>query len=272
VRGGAAAPDPFVLPGVVPVARQTAGRSLRSLVINPSERTLVLIGTGQSLAANTSGALYTVTNGSKVDNFNICDGAAYDCAGELLGCSGDVSLGPGNVLPRIADKLIDGDKFDRVIIASIAIGGTSIAQWATGEYETRHLVTMRRLASRSITPATPGVTFAALWMHGEAEAALSTTTQQYEDRWAIVRANLLAAGFSGRMFIPTETMNGGSVYAAVQTAQAAIRDGSVTFSGGNLDADVSSGSREGGTHLNAGSAATAATSIYNAMVASGAPF
>lgn len=268
----AAAPDPFVLYGSVPIQRSTNGRSLRSLVTNPAERTLVLIGAGQSLAANTSGGLFTPTNAAKVDNFNICDGAIYDCAGPLLGCSGSDTLGPGNVLPRIADKLITDGKFDRVIIASIALGGTLISEWATGPYANRFDVTMRRLSARGITPASSGVTFGMLWMHGESDGPIGTTSQQYQDRWALVRSSILASGFSGRVFNPTETMNAGTTYAAIQTAQAAIRDGSLVFSGGNLDTSVAAGARTDGTHFSATSAATAATTIYNAMVASGAPF
>lgn len=272
--GGAAAPDPFLLFNIPEVQVQTAGRAVRSLVINPAERTLVLISSGQSLASNTSGALFTPTNASKIDNFNVNDGAAYDCAGPLLGPSTDDTLGPGNVVPRVADKLITGNKFDRVIIPALAIGGTAIAEWATGNYSQRHLVAMRRLAARGITPATPGVTFCFLWMQGETDGNLGTTSAQYQSRWATVRANLFAAGFSGRIFNPTETMAGAGVTnATMQGAQAAIRDGSVVFSGGNLDTDAPYSNRVvGNSHLTATSAAQAATAIYNAMVASGAPY
>ena len=179
---GASIPDPFLLPdsfGLYGSARAPlSGQTIRSPIIDPTKKTLILIGAGQSNATSVSPTLYTPTNSSVVDNFNIFDGAIYNVAGPLLGCSWNPNaatngsgLGPGNVLVRIADTLVTNGKFDRVIICSIATGSTMMADWGTAAGAglpmfTRGPVLMARLASKGITPSTPGATFAEIMMIG----------------------------------------------------------------------------------------------------------
>jgi hypothetical protein len=131
---------------------------------------------------------------------------------------------------------------------------------------------MRRLASRNITPATPGATFAYLWMQGESDNLAGTTQAAYAAGLTTVLANAVAAGFSGRMFVCRESWINGTVAAAMQAAQVAFVNGSTVFSGGDLDS-LNAGSRQGdNTHFNDAGMASAATLIYNAMHASGGPF
>lgn len=274
VSSASAPPDPFLLTETVPGVRgdhDTNGRVMRSPAINPAQQTLVLITAGQSLRANASGTQYTPTNAASIDNFNVYNGALYDCAGPMLGCTPG-STGPGNVAPRVADLLISNGKFDRVIIVPTAMGGSFIAEWqAGGVYHDRVPVAMRRLASRGITPVTPGVTFALEWGHGESDGNYGTSQAEYQAGWQSFKSGVLAAGFEGRIFVARESYYTGSTFPAITAAQAAVVDGVTVFAGGNIDS-INSGGRSDDLHLNNTGAATAATLIYNAMVASGGPF
>jgi hypothetical protein len=270
------APDSFTLftvPAAIGLVNiNTNGLAVRSLAINPAIKTLVLITMGQSLMANsnanTTSPVFVPTNPSVIDNFNIYDGAAYQFSTTpALGCNGTNS----NVAPRIADMLINNGKFDRVIVVPIAVGSTRIADWATGSYATRFPVAMNRLAARGITPATPGVTFAAVWGQGEGDTADGTSQAAYASALNTVISSAFAAGFSGRFFVNIETWNAGSISSAVAAAQASVVNNTTVFQGANWDA-FGSADRIDNTHPNDAGAPQFATALYNAMHASGAPF
>lgn len=275
--GGLSPPDPYILDDTIaPTVNATSNLTPRSLAIDVTKKTLVLITFGQSQASNANPTLYVPVNSAVIDNFNINDGAAYPIAGLMQGTTGFGLIGPGNISARIADKLIP--TFDRVIVATIAIGGTLISDWTTGHLSApgvggRFGVLMRRLAARGITPLTPGVTFAAVWMQGEADGEGGTSQAAYQASWNTLYSNMRAAGYSAssRVFIPEETWIRGVTYPAIQAAQVAIPNGTVIFSGGNLDT-LDATNRQDNTHFNDAGAAAAATLIYNAMHASGAPF
>lgn len=263
--------DPYLIPvGLGQIGHQdTKGRSIRSAIINPAIKTLVLINAGQSNAVNILPSAITLTNGSVIDNFNIYDGGTYDAVGSLLGTQ---DIGYGTVIQRVADLLVTNGRFDRVIIVPIAIAGTPISQWSSGgELADRIPLAMRRLASRGLIPGITGVTFTLLWMQGEAENSGGISGTEWASGFASVKANALAAGFSGRIFNTTETWNGGVVSTSVQAGQASVRDNVTVFDGGNLDTIDNTG-RQDTTHFNDTGGASAATLIYNAMHASGAPF
>lgn len=282
--GGVSPPDPFslVIFGLSDnfnsiTYKVTAGLTIRSPAINPALKTLVLITAGQSNWANVNPTLYTPTNSSVVDQFNIFDGATYSIGGPLLGSTyntGIAGLGPGNPSARVADTLVTNAKFDRVIIVSTAIGSTTMDMWANGDLSNRIAIAMRRLSSRGITPATTGVTFAMIYGQGEAEGALSTTQLSWTNNFNSFKATAVAAGFSGRIFVPQETFDGASSYAPVRAAQAAVVDNVTVFSGGDLDTLTGGTNRVGvsPTHFTDAGAASAAAILITAMHASGAPY
>jgi hypothetical protein len=272
---GVSLPDPFALNDAAPqsasIYRATTGITPRQITIDPTKKTLVLMVAGQSNATNILPSLYTPTNGTVISHQNIYDGAFYPISGPMIGATYGLANGPGCVIPQIADKFITAGKFDAVLIADFAVGGTSISQWQSGGvfYE-RSLVAMRRLASQGIVPGMTGVTFAFLWMQGENEAAAGTSQGAYTAGLTSVSDALTAAGFSGRRFVTKQTKAGGVTYAPVQAAQVAFVDNVTWFSGGDMDAI---GNRQGdGTHFDNTSGASAATAIYNAMAATGAPY
>ena len=271
-------PDPMVVSDPVianPAQFQgtLANGSPRSITINPAQKTLVLIVTGQSIPTNITPTLYTPTNSSAVSQLNIYDGAFYPIASNVLGSSYyQGAFGPGNITVRIADSLVSNGYFNQVLLVNVAVGSTSAAQWATSQFTNRVAVAMLRLKAQGITPSTIGVTFGYLRMQGEAELALGTSQSAYT---ASVNAELsaaTAAGFSGRIFIPEETWINGSTYAPVQNAQIALVNNTTIFSGGNLDALGAGDRQPDNTHPNDTGAPIFASTVVTAMHASGSPF
>lgn len=254
----------------------TAGRTLRSSAINPAQRTLVLFIDGQSNMASVGPSSFTPVNGAAIDNFNIYNGATYATTDPVLGSSYDSTLGVGSLGPRIADQLITNGKFDRVILVPVAIGGTSISIHAAGGilYD-RVCVGMRRLAVRGIVPGATGVTFAYLWGQGESDHGTAQGTYQGYFGQIVARAQNcsgLSAQFNGRIFVNRETLLSGVTDATIQAAQSALVNNTTIFAGGDIDSLTGANRQADNTHLSAAGQAAAATLIYNAMHASGAPF
>lgn len=279
---GAHKPDPFEIDdsfaisqgaGALPY-RKTAGLVLRDQAFNPAQKTLVLIGAGQSNYVSLNPTLYTPSSSSVIDNFNIYDGGSYSIGGPLLGTQYNATMGPGNILARIAQNAITGG-FDRVVVVPIAIGGTVAADWATGSLSDRIGVAMRRLASRGYVPGVTGLTFALSWGQGETDNGNGTLQAAYAASMATVISNAQAAGFTGsscRFFINKETWLSGAVSSAVQAAQVALPNGATIFAGGDLDTLNATNRQADNTHFNDTGAAAAATLVWSAMHASGAPY
>lgn len=277
---GAANPDPFIINDAFAIAqgalpyRKTAGLTARDQAFNPAQKTLVLIGAGQSNYVSLNPTLYTPTSSSVIDNFNIYDGGSYSIGGPLLGTQYNASLGPGNILARVAQNAITGG-FDRVVIVPIAIAGTVAADWATGSLSDRIGVAMRRLASRGYVPGATGLTFALSWGQGETDNGNGTSQASYAASMATVISNAQAAGFTGsscRIFINKQTWLAGAVSAAVQAAQVALPNGTTIFAGGDLDTLNATNRQADNTHFNDTGAASGATLIWDAMHTSGSPY
>jgi hypothetical protein len=281
VLSGASPPDPFILNDSIPIAqgtvpyRVTSGLTMRSQSFNPALKNLVLIGAGQSNATSLLPSAYTPASSSVIDVMNIYDGAFYGISGPLPGTPYPPSFGAGgNVLSMLAQNCITGG-WDRVILVPIAIGGTTAADWATGTLSSRIPVALRRLASRGYTVGATGLTFAISWWQGETDTTNGTSQASYAASMATVLANAQAQGFTGsnsRLFVNRETWISGTVSAAVQAAQVALPNGTTIFAGGNIDSLNAANRVADNTHFNDAGAAAAATLVYNAMVASGAPY
>lgn len=273
---GTAASDPFYL-APIPEAYgasnlRTEGLPQRSLSIDPAARTLILITMGQSLMANVHGIkapIYVPTNSSVIDNFNIYDGAAYAFVrAPALGCNGYFS----NVATRVADMLINKRVFDRVIVVPIAVGSTTIAEWTTGDFAGRFPVAMRRLAASGITPATPGVTFAAVWGQGEADTRDGTSRAAYRGHLDRLIDTVFSSGFLGRLFVNVESYYLGRTSSEIQAAQTSVVNGTTVFQGANWDALGRSYRLPDNLHPGELGAPVFALTLYNAMRASGPPF
>jgi hypothetical protein len=109
-----------------------------------------------------------------------------------------------------------------------------------------------------------------LWGQGESDGA--TSQANYATRLGQVISNAQSAGFSGRIFVTKETWDNGSVFSAVQAAQVGIVNGTTIFSGGDLDQYNASYRYADNTHFDDTGAAAVATTVYNAMHATGSPY
>lgn len=248
-------------------------KTIRSSVLNTSQKNMILITAGDSNMASVGPSAFTPVNASSVDNLNIYDGANYAAADPLLGSTYGSSLGVGGISARIADAFVTATTFPRVIVVPCAVGGSTTTMWsAGGPLYSRLAVAMARLAARGITPQTTNVTFALIYQIGANEHGIAQAS--YQANVAQTIAKVKDAGFSGRVFIPLYSRLSGSTDATIRAAQAALVDNVNYFSGGDIDAVTATGSnlQADNTHLSAAGQAAAATAIYNAMNATGAPF
>jgi hypothetical protein len=253
----------------------TGAKTLRNQTINTGIRNLVLIMAGQSLREAVAPTAFTPSNATAIDNLNPYDGAVYAWADPPLGSAyannSIAGSGVGHIGGRIADSLIANSRFDRVILVPIAIGSSSVAQWASGGVlQNRLCAAYKRVVARGFGPQT-NVTVAIEWGQGESDGAMSQAN--YTANLNSVISNVQACGFSGRFFVAVETWNGTAVVTAIQNAQAAVVNGTTVFASGNIDT-IGCGSRLAADciHLNDAGMATAAGLIVTAMHASGVPF
>ncbi len=172
-----AADDAF---GRQPVACPAAG-----------ERTMVALVFGQSQAAN-------VVRESFVGSghvFNYFRGRCYAAIDPLLGTGGD----GGNVWTLIGTELVQQKQFDAVVLVTIAIGGTSIAQWAPGGNLHAHLMS-------AVDAVGPSLSYTHVFVQqGEADLLEHTPAEDYFRRFAEVIAALRRSGVDAPIFVAIET-------------------------------------------------------------------
>lgn len=243
-------------------SRSVAGRAPRSSRLLPGERTLVLIGAGQSNMASSENANYVPVNAAKVDNLNIYDGGLYETRDPVLG-AGVYSLG-GNWMVRLADKLISASHCDRVILSSVALGSTSVFDWAPGGTMYPTLVAVnRRLAALGIAAS------AFLWAQGETDNVNATTQAAYQAALTAMIAGIRAHGFVAPWLIGKSTYTGGSTSPAVRAALSAVLNGADIRAGGDTDSVTAVGDRWDDVHYTAQGAGVVSTLWFNAVVAAG---
>jgi lysophospholipase L1-like esterase len=248
-----------------------SAKSIRSSILNTSQKNLILITAGDSNMASVGPSGFTPTNASVVDNFNIYDGANYAAIDPLLGQTLS-PLGNGGIAARVADAVVTRATFPRVIVVPCAVGGSTTTMWAAGGVLYSRLnVVMARLAGRGITPSTTNVTFALVYQIGANEHGIAQATFQANVAQTI--AKVKDAGFVGRVFIPQYTRNSGTD-ATIRAAQLALVDNVTYFDGGDIDAITATGAnlQGDGVHLTAAGQALAGTAIESKMHASGSPF
>lgn len=249
-----------------------SGKTLRSSDLNTSQKNLILIVAGDSNTAGTGPSLFTPTNASVVDNFNVYDGANYACIDPLLGCAlGGVGIG-GNIGGRLADLFVTNSVFARVIVVPLGIGGSSIPNWGPGGALYNKIpAAVARLAARGITPATTNVTFALIYMTGANDHGTIAGSFTAGYKQVVNKAN--DAGFVGHVFVPKYSILGGVADVDVTTGQQNLIDNVNYFFGGDIDALPNSPNRQvDNTHFTATGQANIASAIYAAMHASGSPF
>jgi hypothetical protein len=192
------------------------------------ERTAVIVILGQSNAANHGAGRYAAKN--RVDNFNLYDGKCYHAEDPLLGSSGD----GGNFATRLGDKLIEEGLFDRVILAPIAMGGTTVEQWAEeGMFNRRIPVLIRRLHDAGLNADY------ILWQQGEGNPGMGDRGgRQYRKNLLEVIETFRKYGVDAPFFVSLTTLCGGPHANAenIRAGQrAAVNPAAVVFQGPDTD-------------------------------------
>jgi Carbohydrate esterase, sialic acid-specific acetylesterase len=178
----------------------SAGRQPSPAVIDGARiRTAVIISLGQSNAGNHGSGRYFAKQ--RVDNFNLYDSGCYHAEDPLLGASGD----GGNFATRLGDKLVAAGLFDRVILAPIAMGGTTVEQWAhEGMFNRRIIVLIRRLYDAGLSADF------ILWHQGEGNPGIGDVDgRQYrKNLWEVV-STFRRYGVDAPFFVSLATLCGG---------------------------------------------------------------
>jgi hypothetical protein len=138
-------------------------------------RDKVYVLMGQSNAANHGEQQYTPKG--DVVNFNWIDTGCYRSADPLLGAS----VGPvnkGSIWNLFADALLDSGLADRIILAPVAYGGTTSAQWVpNGVMWPRVEAVMTGLRRHGLEPD------GYLVVQGEADARVGSDGRAYKENW-----------------------------------------------------------------------------------------
>ncbi len=243
-----------------------SGKTLVSSALVAGQNTAIMLSVGQSLSSNFSGTSYTATQpGSQ--NWNLYDRKIYASADPLLTTQIQTSagLGNGNYLSRLEDKLIVLGKFDRIILAAIADGGTTVADWAPGgKMNARLYNTVAALINQfgRITLIHYG--------QGEADNAAGTTQAAWQASFAQVVATIRAAGSTAKICVAVETYQSGVASATIRAAQMAVVNGSDIVQCADIDPPVIPNAERQAdqTHMNATGAdhrATLDAAIINAL-------
>ncbi len=160
----------------------------------------VLVTLGQSNAANECGI--GPQPGEGVYNFSLFDGKCYVARDPLLGATGD----SGSVWTRLADKLVRGGVYKRVLIAPMAVGGSRLSEWTPGAPHFRRIEAMQKTLAAAGVKATH-----ILWHQGESDAH-RTSKEVYIGQFSAMLAGMRRVGFDQPVYVAVATIcrNGGS--------------------------------------------------------------
>lgn len=234
----------------------------------PGEHTTVLVIFGDSLGASTDNVAYVPINSTKVQDFSLQNGGVYLAKTPALSCS-DEGDPPNNGFwgHRLADKLINGGRTQRVIVASIAIGSTGTQLWTSSMFNWRFGVLWRRLNAQRLLDADKVIVMSSLGGLDQIEGKSATTVKNNLD--AII-SSIRAAGFQTQpIYLSISSWAGGSTGGANGLAvregiEDAIDANTNVFAGGDTDVITLAG-RYDTNHFNATGSDQAATIRYNVI-------
>ena len=224
------------------------------------ERTMVALVFGQSQAANQVQERFVGGKGV----FNYLRGHCYQALDPLLGTGGD----KGNVWTLVASDLVAQKQFDAVILVTIAIGGTSIAQWAPGGRLNEHLMD-------AVTAIAPVFPFTHVFIaQGETDFLSGTPPEDYFRKFAELITSLRQRGIAAPIFVAIESGfcdaaatpgRPGNPIAEAQKRTIATQEG--VYFGADTDAVNAPSDRYDGCHLSGSGARKLAKLWTQAIIA-----
>ncbi len=159
-------------------------------------KTAVILIAGQSNAANSGAERHTTRYPDRVLNF--VAGRCIVAGSPLLGSNGFA----GEFWTPFADQLIASGAFDRVILAPVAVGGSKVAQWASGGALN---ASMKPLVADLVSRYR--VTHV-LWLQGELDLMLGTDAAAYRRNFLSFAASLRASGVDAPIYVAKATRCG----------------------------------------------------------------
>jgi hypothetical protein len=221
-------------------------------------RTAVVFVAGQSNAANFGEKRQTTAFGDRVVAF--FEGACAIAASPLLGADSN----EGESLTPMADELIRSGRFDRVVLAPVAVGGTEIARWVDGD-----LAPVLRQALEAVQ-ARYRVTHA-IWHQGENDALIGLSAADYQRQFDVLLGRWRAQGMAAPVFVSVTTRCYPNWMAdnPVALAQRSLPDPARGLHpGADSDAELPSAELRGGEcHHNAAGQAHLAKLLASALLA-----
>ena len=221
-------------------------------------RTAVIFVAGQSNAANFGEKRQTTAFGDRVVAF--FEGACTIAASPLLGADSN----EGESLTPMADELIRSGRFDRVVLAPVAVGGTEIARWVDGD-----LAPVLRQALEAVQ-ARYRVTHA-IWHQGENDALIGLSAADYKRQFDVLLGRWRAQGMAAPVFVSVTTRCYPNWMAdnPVALAQRSLPDPARGLHpGADSDAELPSAELRGGEcHHNAAGQAHLAKLLASALLA-----
>lgn len=140
-------------------------------------KTMIALTFGQSNAANNGQSPYTPHNAAV---YNYYKGKLYTAKDPLLGATRE----KGSVWSRLGDMLIDKGLYTKVIFIPIAVGGSEIACWTSGDCFKKLQETLQFLDSQHIQLTH------IFWHQGETDNLKNTTEATYKDQLAKILQTL----------------------------------------------------------------------------------
>lgn len=140
-------------------------------------KTMIALTFGQSNAANNGQSPYTPHNAAV---YNYYKGKLYKAKDPLFGATRE----KGSVWSRLGDMLIDKGLYTKVIFIPIAVGGSEIACWTSGDCFKKLQETLQFLDSQHIQLTH------IFWHQGETDNLKNTTEATYKDQLAKILQTL----------------------------------------------------------------------------------
>ena len=153
----------------------------------------VILAMGQSNAGNYGESRYRPVQ--QVFNFNWVDGKCYRAEDPLLGSTGD----RGSVWTRLGDALVESNRFKQVVIVPIAVGGSSVRDWAGPHGPAQRAVQAQQALSRIGLHITH-----VLWHQGEADHLMHKDV--YSRLFAHMTEYIRSQGITAPVFVATATI------------------------------------------------------------------
>lgn len=140
-------------------------------------KTMIALTFGQSNAANNGQNPYTPHNAAV---YNYYKGKLYTAKDPLFGATRE----KGSVWSRLGDMLIDKGIYTKVIFIPIAVGGSEIACWTSGDCSKKLQQTLQLLDSQHIQLTH------VFWHQGETDNLKNTTEATYKEQLAMILRTL----------------------------------------------------------------------------------